>query len=235
MLSNKLNHIAFIMDGNRRWAKKVNIDLFSSYMSAVKTMESIINYCVDYNIVNYITFYSLSCDNLNRSEDQIEIIVSILDSYLDDCINNNIINLDKVRIVFLGDYHIFGDEIVKKIEYVQNMGNPNSLVVLIALNYGGKQDIIQATQRLCHKVLNNELAISDITTTEFSKYLCSFPIPDPDILIRTGGHVRLSNFYLWQLSYTELFFSNKLWNEYSIDDLSHIIEQYQAIKRNFGV
>ena len=205
------------MDGNNRWSKKKQITKKKAYLTGAKTLLKCSNYIFENTEANFISAFALSKNNLKRSSIIINSIKSVLLEFL-----NNYSNLDyNFDINFIGDFDYFGKKIKNKIEKL----NKNSLSkkkLIIFLNYGGRQDIENA----CLNIKNKKKI--------FNNYLSTKNIPDPEILIRTGGYKRISNFFLYQIAFTELFFLKKLWPDLNLNDLKKIIYNYRNIERKFG-
>ena len=222
---NKLNHIAFIMDGNGRWGKKKKKRRNYGHLKGVDTVEKIVKASLKLKIP-IVTFYVFSTENWQRPKGEIHFLFKLIGSYFKKEIKNVIKNGIKVNI--LGKTSSFSLSLKKILnETVKKTKNNKRLIVNLALNYGSKNEIKNALIKL-------KKNRSKITEKEIGKNLYTAKQPDPDILIRTGGQKRLSNFMLWQLAYSELYFLNKLWPDFNANDLKKIIKDYRSIKRNFG-
>ena len=215
-MSNKLGHIAFIMDGNNRWSIKRELSKYDSYKRGASKLVSLSNYIFKYTETNTISAFALSKDNLQRSSKILNVIKKILFESLTQ-FENNKRNYD---LVFIGNFNFLEDKIKKKI-YSINKKQFFKKKLLIYLNYGGREDIQQAAKKFNNK--NN-----------FENNLLTSKYSEPDLLIRTGGYRRISNFLLYQLAFTELFFLNKLWPDLSNADIKKIISQFNKIERKFG-
>ena len=222
---NKISHIAFIMDGNGRWGKKRKKSRNYGHLRGVDTVEKIVKASLKLKIP-VVTFYVFSTENWKRPKGEINFLFNLIGSYFKKEINNVVKNGIKVNI--LGNTSSFSYPLKKILKNTIKKTNKNKkLIVNLALNYGSKSEIKNAFNKL--KVGN-----SKITEFQISKNLYTKKLPDPDILIRTGGQKRLSNFMLWQLAYSELYFLDKLWPDFNGNDLRKIIKNYRSIKRNFG-
>jgi len=218
---NKLSHIAFIMDGNGRWGNKRGKGRNFGHINGVETVKKIVKSSIRIKIP-YITFFVFSSENWKRPKNEINFLFKIIKKYFSKDIES-IIN-QKIKINIIGDISKLSSDIkliLKKV--TAKTKNNKKIFVNLAINYGSKNEILNAVKKTKKK-----------TIQEIEKNLYTKNIPDPDILIRTGGHKRLSNFLLWQLAYTELFFINKLWPDFNHNDLINIISKYKRIKRNFG-
>jgi len=221
---NKLNHIAFIMDGNGRWGLKKNRTRNYGHLAGVKTVQKIVESSILFK-VPVISFYVFSTENWKRPKSEIKHLFSLIEMFFKKEINNIIKN--KIKINISGRLNNLPSKIKKTLtEAVKQTKKNNKLVVNLAINYSSKYEIIDAIK----KIKKNSEKISE---EEINKKLYA-DLPFPDILIRTGGQKRLSNFMLWQLAYTEIFFLEKLWPDFLRSDLKKIIKKFYKIKRNFG-
>ena len=218
---NKLNHVAFIMDGNGRWGKKRKKGRNFGHLKGVETVKKIVTSSLKLKIP-YITFYVFSSENWNRPKKEISYLFKLINNYF----LREIINVvsQGIKINIIGEISKLPSN-VKKIlrDTIKKTKKNNKIVVNLAINYGSKNEIINAFKKT-----------KKINLKNFEKNLYTKNIPDPEILIRTGGHYRLSNFMLWQLAYAELFFVKKLWPDFNAKDLNNIIKKYKKTKRNFG-
>ena len=218
---NNLSHIAFIMDGNGRWGNKRGKGRNFGHINGVETVKKIVKSSIRIKIP-YITFFVFSSENWKRPKNEINFLFKIIKKYFSKDIESII--KQKIKINIIGDISKLSSDIkliLKKV--TAKTKNNKKIFVNLAINYGSKNEILNAVKKTKKK-----------TIQEIEKNLYTKNIPDPDILIRTGGHKRLSNFLLWQLAYTELFFINKLWPDFNHNDLIKIISKYKRIKRNFG-
>ena len=222
---NKVNHIAFIMDGNGRWGKKRKKSRNYGHLKGVDTVESIVKISLKLKIP-VITFYVFSTENWKRPKNEINFLFNLISSYFRREIKNVVKNGIKINI--LGNISSFSNSLKKTlIDTVKKTNKNKKLIVNLALNYGSKSELKNAFNKL--KKRN-----SKITEPLIGENLYTNKLPDPDILIRTGGQKRLSNFMLWQLAYSELYFLDKLWPDFNSSDLKKIIRNYKLVKRNFG-
>lgn len=231
-MTNEINHIAVIMDGNRRWAKQNNTSLNDSYKIGLDKLKKLILSAITLNI-KHVTAYAFSTENWQRDKYEIDILKTLLSYYLssqeDFFITNNI------KLNVIGDYTAFGSSISDGITRLIDKTHSFSKMQLnLALNYGGKQEIVHAVKSIMHDVLNGKINTKDLTTNIVDEYLYTKNIPEPNLLIRTGGNKRLSNFLLWQLSYAELFFVDSLWPDFTEESLVGIINDYKQLKINKG-
>jgi len=221
---NKLNHIAFIMDGNGRWGLKKKNNRNYGHLAGVKTVQKIVEASILLKI-STISFYVFSTENWKRPRPEINYLFNLINIYFKKEINNIIKN--KIKIVISGRIKNLPAKSRKVLNIVKNKTKKNDkLVINLAINYGSKNEIIDAVKKI-------KSESQTITKEKIDKNLYS-NLPYPDILIRTGGQKRLSNFMLWQIAYTEIFFLDKLWPDFTKKDLKKVINKYHKIKRNFG-
>ena len=221
---NPLNHVAIIMDGNGRWGLKYKNSRNEGHKIGLSTVEKIIKETIKQEI-NYLTLYAFSTENWNRPKKEVNYLFNLLENFLvnkiDDLHKQNI----KLKIIGIKNFSKKINKLLKSSE--KKTYKNKTLQLNLAINYGSKLEIINAIKEI--KKSNNK-----ITEKNFSNYLQTKNIPDPQILIRTGNTKRISNFLLWQLAYTEIFFENKLWPDFNEKDYIKIIKKYKKIKRNFG-
>jgi len=236
MVENKLNniptHVAIILDGNGRWAKKRLMPRNYGHSQGSKVVEKI---CEDaYNIgIKYLTVYAFSTENWKRPKDEVDALMKLLNNYLDTSIKTSKKNNMRVRII--GDKSGLSDGIQTKIKALEEASKENTgLNFQVAINYGSRDEIIRAVKALSQDLKEDRLAVEDIDEGVFSRYLDTGDIPDPDLMIRTSGEQRLSNFLLWQQAYTEFYFTDVLWPDFTKDELIKAVEYYSERKRNFG-
>ena len=222
---NKINHIAIIMDGNGRWGKKRGKTRKFGHLRGVKTIEKIVKSSIKLKIP-VLTFYTFSTENWKRPKTEINFLFKLIESYFVKEIDNMIKNNIKINII--GDLKKLPKKIRKTLhESVYKTRKCGKILINLALNYGSKSEIINSIKLMKKKKEN-------LTVKNFEKNLYTKGSPDPDILIRTGGKKRLSNFLLWQLSYSELYFTDKLWPDFSTSDYKKIIDNFKNVKRNYG-
>ena len=220
------SHIAIIMDGNGRWGLKKYNDRNKGHFYGLQNISKVIKNCIKLNI-KYLTLYTFSTENWNRPKKEIEYLFFLFKFFYQK--NFNKINKNNIRIKFIGDLKNIPADlkvIIKKIQ--EKTKNNNRITVVFAFNYGAKSELINAFKKI-HKNKNNKISEELISNNLYTKNM-----PDPDILVRTGGEKRLSNFLLWQLSYAELFFIEKSWPDFNFLDLKKIVKKFSGIKRRFG-
>ena len=225
-------HVAIIMDGNGRWAKDRGLSRTAGHREGIKRVKDIVKAAGDLGI-EAVTFFAFSTENWSRPKKEIDILMRYLENFLirevDDMHKNNI------RFNVIGEDDPLPLGIQKKIKEAKRKTKENTgLTVTLALNYGARQEILEAAKRFARDVLSKDEIIQGLSVEKFSRYLYTSDLPDPDLLIRTSGEMRISNFLLWQLSYAELYFTKKFWPEFKADDFKAAIEDYQARERRFG-
>ena len=221
---NPLNHVAIIMDGNGRWGLKNKNSRNAGHRAGLNTVEKIIKASIK-NKVKFLTLYAFSTENWKRPKKEIKFLFNLLENFLKNKIED--LNKQKIKLKIIGkkDFSLKLNKLLKISEKKTNMNK--KLQINLALNYGSKSELINALKELKR---NKET----INEKNLKKYLQTKNIPDPDLLIRTGNTKRLSNFLLWQLAYSEIFFEKKLWPDFNEKDYNKIIKKYKSIKRNFG-
>lgn len=219
-----LRHIAFIMDGNGRWAKARGLDRPEGHRVGVKTFEEIAYLCFDIGL-EAVTFYAFSTENWKRSPKEIKTIMGLLSTYLDRC-GDSLVERE-VRFRMLGDKGGLDASLRRRIEALEERTAGFHRTLNVAINYGGRDEIVRACRTLCESG-------EDINSESLSRALYTCGDPDPDLIIRTAGERRLSNFLLWQASYSELYFTDVLWPDFSAEDLRLAVEDFHKRKRNYG-
>ena len=223
---NQLNHVAIIMDGNGRWGLKKRRSRNYGHLKGLKAVENVIKSSINKQIP-YLTLYTFSTENWKRPEKEINFLFDLIRKYIKKNLNKIIKQGIKVNVI--GVKKKLPSDIIKNIKIIEKKTlNNKKITINLALNYGSKEEIISA----CKKFLLTKNKKLDVNN--FQNMLYTKNIPDPDILIRTGGTRRLSNFLLWQLAYSELFFVDKMWPEFNDTDYSNIIKKFNQTKRNFG-
>ena len=225
------NHVAIILDGNRRWAKKRLMPRNYGHKAGAKTLEKV---CDDAKAlgIKYLTVYAFSTENWKRSVEEVSGIMNILRDYLSDCIKWA--DEKNMRIRIIGDRTALDADIVEKIVEAERVSKVyDGLNFTIAINYGGRDDIRRGVKKLISDVNSGKIS-GDITEDMISSYLDTADIPDPDLLIRTSGEERLSNFLVWQLAYTEFYFTDCLWPDFNMDELKKAVRYYNGRDRRFG-
>ena len=227
------NHIAIIMDGNGRWANQKNKPRIFGHRMGVQRVREIVKFCRNSEYIDILTLYTFSSENWMRPKLEIKtlmnLIKSTINNQLDDLIKNGI----KIKII--GEISSLPTSVCNKLnESMALTKDNNKLLLYLAINYGSRNEIINAVKAISKEVMNNNIKIDDINEDFLEQKLYTYPSPSPDLLIRTGGEHRLSNFLLWQLAYSEIIINKKYWPDYKISDLKNDIEKYILRERRFG-
>jgi undecaprenyl diphosphate synthase len=225
-------HIAVIMDGNRRWAKINNLPSKIGHREGALRVTDLVRNCADLG-VRYLSVYAFSTENWKREKKEIDYLMSLLMEFVVKELSN--LHKNDVKITMMGNMNDLPDktrrEVLRSIELTKNN---KTLHLNIALSYGSRNEIIRAVKNIINDYENNEIKIEEINEERFKKYLFTNDMPDPDLLIRTSGEIRLSNFLLYQLAYTEFYFTDVLWPDFNKEELLKSIECYQQRKRRYG-
>ncbi len=231
--SNQLpNHIGIIMDGNRRWAKKHHLPVGVGHSKGAETFKNLAIYCNKIGL-KYMTVYAFSTENWKRSQTEISTLMLLFKKYIDDVLNK--FDDENIRIKFIGDNSKFPEEIKKGIQNVENQtASKTGMHLNIAMNYGSRAEIVHAAQEIIKEIIGGKLDEKDINEKTFSDNLYTKDLPDPDLIIRTAGEQRLSNFLLWQAAYAEFYFSDVLWPDFNEKEFDKAIEEYLKRNRKFG-
>lgn len=230
--SNLPKHIAIIMDGNRRWAKKRGLDAKTGHKQGADTLENIVKFANKLGI-SYLTVYAFSTENWKRTEEEVGALMLLLQNYLEDFLQR--VDTENVKIRILGDITKLPKGLQRSIQKCVAKTKENTgLVLNIAFNYGGRDEIVKAVQQIAKKVQEGKLKPEEIQENTVEKELYTAGQPDPDLLIRTSGEMRTSNFLPWQLVYSEFLFMDKYWPDFTGEDLLEAIAIYQKRNRKFG-
>ena len=221
-----LRHVAFIMDGNGRWAKKRGMPREYGHRFGADVFKKVMEHCSKKGI-EAVTFYVFSTENWKRPQKEVDAIMKLLRNYLDDCETQ--LEKYEVRFVFLGDKSVFPEEMRNKMIKIEEMSANNKRIVNLALNYGGRDELVNAFRKLSLDKRGEDITEADITGALYTK-----DSPELDLIVRTGGDMRISNFLLWQAAYAELYFTDTLWPDFTTDDVDKAIEVFMSRKRRFG-
>lgn len=228
----ELKHLAIIMDGNRRWAKSRGLSIKNGHKAGANTLSNTINWCIDFGI-KYLTVYAFSTENWKRDHNEINDIMSLLREYLKS--NEKDFIKKGVKIKTIGIENNIDKDIIEKIRKIEeNTKNNDILQVNIAFNYGGRTEILDVVKKIAKKVQDKTLEIDDINDDIFKNNLYYGDIPDPDLVIRTGGDYRISNFLLWEIAYSEFYFTETFWPDFNKDLLNNIINNFNKRERRYG-
>lgn len=227
-------HIAIIPDGNRRWARQRNLPVKQGHRKGAECFKNIVRECAHLDI-KYVSFYAFSTENWKREKTEVDALMEMLISFLRNFEKELGEDRDKVRIRVIGNRSILSDDLKAEIERVEKATEKNEkIIVNIAINYGSRDELAEGVKKLVAKVASGELSSEEIDEAAVSDSLYTAGIPDPDLLIRTSGELRISNFLLWQLAYTELYFADVLWPDFDKKELMKAIEAFGKRKRRFG-
>ena len=232
MTEKSLEHIAFIMDGNGRWAKKRGLPRSAGHKKGAQTLIDIAKAVKELGI-KYLTVYAFSTENWKRSEEEVTGLMNLLREYLDK--NFDELKKNDIRILFIGERYMLEQDIVEKMEKLERETQNNKTMILqVALSYGSRQEILNAVKKTAMLVSNQDLTLEDVTEELFSKLLYTSNVPDPDLVIRTSGEQRISNYLLWQIAYSEFYFTDTLWPDFTKEELMNIVENFKTRERRYG-
>jgi len=225
-------HIAIIMDGNGRWAKQRGLPRFAGHKVGIDNFKKIVKFANEIGI-KYLTLFAFSTENWKRPKREVGMLMGALERFLDKELAE--LNKNNIRLKVIGRDDPIPKNIIEKLRNTQKLTQKNTgLTLNLALNYGGRTEIVDAAKKMAKSILAGEKGIEQINEDTFSEFLYTFDIPDPDLLIRTSGEMRISNFLLWQLSYSELYFTKKFWPDFHKEDLLEAIKDFQSRQRRFG-
>lgn len=230
VVTDKPRHVAIIMDGNGRWATARHLPRTAGHIRGLQAVRRAVEYCAN-NGIEFLTLFAFSSENWRRPEEEVGLLMKLFVKSL----QKEVVKLHKhnMRLKVVGDLSAFSSHLQSLIHEAEALtANNTGLTLNIAANYGGRWDILQAMQRMLKE--RPELANGDIQADDFTPYLCLADTPEPDLFIRTGGESRISNFMIWQLAYTELFFSDKYWPDFSATDFEEAVAWYAQRERRFG-
>lgn len=224
-VDSRLQHIAFIMDGNGRWAERRGMPRRYGHRYGAEAFRKIVRYCGDIGI-KYVTVYAFSTENWARPEKEVKSIMKLLDNYLDECEKS--VQDYNVRMKFIGDMSRLDQALSEKAKRLEEISKDNPLTLCIALNYGGKDELVNAFNRLV------AAGKSKITVSDVESELYTAGIPDPDLIVRTAGEMRLSNFLMWQSAYSEFYFTDTLWPDMTEKDIDEAVKEFYSRQRRYG-
>ncbi len=231
--SNFPRHVAIVMDGNGRWAKRRLLPRLEGHRQGAKSVRRAVEFCRR-NGIEYLTLYAFSTENWKRPQGEVSGLMKLLMQFIDSELEE--IHANDIRLMTIGELKRLPLHVVEKIQdAIEKTSNNKSMVLNIALSYGGRQDIVNAVLQVHEAIQAGKIQRSEVTEKTFERYLDTAGIPDPDLLIRTGGEQRLSNFLLWQSAYAELYFSSVLWPDFDDAEFMKAIEEYRSRQRRFGM
>lgn len=226
------NHVAIILDGNGRWAKSKGMPRNYGHTVGAKNVETICR-AADALGIKYLTMYAFSTENWNRPKDEVSALMTLLHSYMKNCEKRA--NRENMRVRVIGDVTKLDEKLRAQIQSLEENTKENTgLQFQIAINYGSRDEIVRGIKKLAHDVKEGKLEPGDITEEVFDGYLDTNEIPDPDLLIRTSGELRLSNYLLWQLAYSEFYFTSVPWPDFTPEELKKAVEEYDHRNRRYG-
>jgi undecaprenyl diphosphate synthase len=230
--SNRPRHIAIVMDGNGRWAQQRRLPRALGHQEGVKAVRKTVDFCVK-NGIEVLTLFAFSSENWRRPADEVSILMELFASTLQR--ETRKLHESGIRLRFIGDRTAFAEKLQDKIaEAEKNTAQNTAMTLIVAANYGGKWDIAQAARQIAAKVAAGDMQPADVDEAALEQCLSTVGIPDPDLFIRTGGEMRISNFLLWQSAYTELYFTPALWPDFDEQALAAAIQDYGRRQRRFG-
>lgn len=228
----QLKHLAVIMDGNGRWAKKHKHKRIFGHVKGAKTTRELIQYCSRMKLP-YLSIFALSTENVSRPQSEIQNLKKLLEKIFST--HSEFLKKEKVRLHILGDLSIFSEKLQNLCQKLcEETKNYKGLNLIVALNYGGRQEIVKAMKKAGTELEQGHLKSGDLNEKNLSSFFCSHPFPPPDLIIRTGGQNRLSNFYLWSSAYSELYFTDTLWPDFDKKCLLKALDKFHSVQRRFG-
>lgn len=229
---NKLEHLAIIMDGNRRWAKEKSMMTTMGHKKGADVLVDTAKYCNEIGL-KYLTVYAFSTENWKRTEEEVGYLMGLLGVYLDKFLKE--LDMENIKINFIGNIDVIDSSLSTRIRNLEEKtANNTGLNLMIAFNYGGRDEIVRACRNIAEKVKNNELNVDDIDENLFSNHLYTSGKKDPDLVVRTSGEMRTSNFLPWQITYSEFLPLDKYWPDFTRDDVDFCIEEFSKRKIRKG-
>lgn len=231
-MSNLPRHVAVIMDGNGRWAQKRGLPRTAGHKAGAENFRTIATYCKDLGI-DYLTVYAFSTENWKRPAAEVDAIMGLLDDYLHESIET--MARDNIRLRFLGDVSVLSPKLRALIDETDELTRHiTGFQANICLNYGGRDELVRAARRFARDCVDGKRSPEELTEADFPDYLWSTGLPDPELLIRPGGELRVSNFLLWQCAYSEIYVTDTLWPDFGREELDRALAWYQTRDRRFG-
>ena len=229
---NKLEHLAIIMDGNRRWAKEKSMMTTMGHKKGADVLVDTAKYCNEIGL-KYLTVYAFSTENWKRTEEEVGYLMGLLGVYLDKFLKE--LDMENIKINFIGNIDVIDSSLSTRIRNLEEKtANNTGLNLMIAFNYGGRDEIVRACRNIAEKVKNNELNVDDIDENLFSNHLYTSRKKDPDLVVRTSGEMRTSNFLPWQITYSEFLPLDKYWPDFTKDDVDFCVEEFSKRKIRKG-
>ena len=226
------SHIAVIMDGNGRWAKTRNFSRIAGHKAGIETAREIMEACVKLG-VKYLTLYAFSMENWQRPVEEVDNLMTLMRYYLKNEASS--LHKNNIKVEIIGNIKKLDEDLQQNIHNLMDLTkNNDAMHLILALSYSSREEIVEATKKIAQDYKDGKVTIDDITTEVFSDYLYTKDIPDPDLLIRTSGELRISNFLVWQMAYTEFYFTKTLWPDFTKKDLNLAIEEFNNRERRYG-
>lgn len=227
-------HIAIIMDGNRRYAKELGLDTSEGHIAGKDKIHDVLDWCLKLGIKN-LTVYAFSTENFNREESEVNFLMDLIEKAMREMADDPKVTQYKVRIQVLGERELLPDSLQDAIDYAtEKTKDFGEYTFSMAIAYGGRQEIVSAFRDIAQKVKDGEIEVDDIDEDMVSEYLYTADMPDPDLVLRTSGELRISNFLLWQMAYSELYFTDVYWPNFRYIDLLRAVRSYQQRARRYG-
>ena len=231
--ANELRHVAVILDGNGRWAVQHGVERKEGHLAGANRVVDFMNYIGKYDSIRYVTLYAFSTENWKRSKDEVDALMNILARFLDE--NLEVLLKEKVRLLTTGDISALPEACRVRLDKVKReTAKDFTRTFILALNYGSRMEITDAVKSIAAEVKDGKLSLDDITEKTVADHLYLPEVPDPDLLIRTSGEERVSNFLLWQISYSEFYFTKTLWPDFDINEFDKAVQAFYGRKRRFG-
>ena len=228
----EVKHVAIIMDGNGRWAKKHDLPRVEGHKKGADTVEKLLNYVYNYG-VKYVTLYAFSTENWKRSEEEVNALMSLLSFFLQEKKQTMLDN--KIRLCVTGRIDGLPKEVADSLrDVIAETAKSYEYTLVLALNYGGRAELVDAAKKFAKECISGKISPDSLDESTFKQYLYLPDVPDPEIMIRTSGELRLSNFLLWELSYSEIFVTDTLWPDFSEEEFRTILEKFGKRDRRFG-
>ncbi len=225
-------HVGIIMDGNGRWAQKRGLPRSAGHSAGANNFRKIIRYCSDIGI-KYLTMYAFSTENWKRPKDEVGALMKLFKQYLEEALRD--FQDDSIKLRFIGDTTAFSDDIQELMKKaVEGSANRDGMVLNLAMNYGGRDELVMAAKKIAEQVKKGEITVNDINDKLISDSIYTAGQPDPDLIIRPSGEYRTSNFLLWQSAYSEYVIMDKLWPDFTFDDMNYALVEYAKRNRRFG-
>ena len=231
--ANEIRHVAIILDGNGRWAAQHGVERAEGHLAGANRVVDFMHYIARYESIRFITLYAFSTENWKRSKEEVDALMGILVQFLDDNLESMLKN--RIRLLTMGDISALPEACRVRLDKVKReTGKSFERTFILALNYGSRMEITDAAKSIAAEVKNGTLSPDDITEKTVAEHLYLPDVPDPDLLIRTSGEERVSNFLLWQISYSEFYFTKTLWPDFDINEFDKAVQAFYGRKRRFG-